>query len=253
MADAHDGNSWLERMARMRSNELQQHVLGAYFSLRAGIVVLSLAFPLTLYFGGRWWDGIPLQTSMSAYYGAHDGFMRNWFVGILWVVGWFLYAYKGFSTLENIVLNIAGVFGVLIAMVPCRCWDADPESSKVHGFVAVSFFVLMAFVCIRCGPDTIELLPDKQQQARFRRYYNIIGAAMVLSPAAALLVSYVVRQLVNYKFFVEMFGIYAFATYWLVKSWELSITSAEKTAAQGRAENVPGRGVVCLDDVQPQR
>jgi hypothetical protein len=50
--------------------------------------------------------------------------------------------------------------------------------------------------------------------------------------------------LINYKFFVETFGIYMFGLYWLVKSREISITSAEKLAAHGKLQNVKGRGVV---------
>jgi len=37
-------------------------------------------------------------------------------------------------------------------------------------------------------------------------------------------------------FFVEVFGIWAFAAYWLVKSWELRQTSADRAAARGVLE-----------------
>jgi hypothetical protein len=228
----------------MTSDKLQKNILSTYFTLRMGIVVLSVALPLILYFGGKL-GGIDLLNSMSAYYGAHGGLMRNWLVGILWVVGSFLYLYKGYSTLENILLNLAGAFAVGVGMVPCNCWpEAGEAISTLHAFVAVSFFLSMAAVCLLCAGDTINLLPDQKTRDAFKRRYRIIGVMLVASPLTALLVSYVLLQFDNYKFFVEAFGVWMFAAYWLVKSREFAITSAEKRAVRGQLENRKGRGVV---------
>jgi len=230
----------------MTPDKLQKNILSTYFTLRMGIVGLSLALPLVLYFGGRWWGGIDsLATSMSAYYGEHGGAMRNWFVGILWTVGSFLYLYKGFSDLENVLLNCAGGFAVAVAMVPCNCWsDAVGASNKLHVVVAVSFFLSMAAVCWFCADDTITLLPTKELQDQFKRRYLAITLALLVSPLAAVVASYALQQHANYKFFVEAFGVWMFGYYWWTKSREFRITSAEKRAADGTLKNVPRRGVV---------
>jgi len=175
--------------------------------------------------------------------------MRNWFVGILWAVGSFLYLYKGFSTTENVVLNFAGLFAVSVAMIPCNCWDgAVGDSNKVHAFCAVSFFLCMAVVCLFCAGDTVSLLPDQKTKDAFRRRYRIIAVLLVGSPAAAVLVSYALDQHTSYRFFIEAFGVYMFALYWVVKSRELSITSAETLALRGKVANQKGRGVVRVED-----
>jgi len=147
----------LTGLLHMKSDELQKNILSTYFSLRIGIVVLSVGLPLILYFGGVWWGQIDqLAHSMSAYYGEGGGSMRNWFVGVLWGVGWFLYAYKGFSALENYLLNFAGVCAIGVAMIPCNCWEsATGPSQKLHFVSAVSFFICMAAVCFLCAKDTI--------------------------------------------------------------------------------------------------
>jgi len=126
--------TFLKSARAMSSDELQKSILSTYFTLRMGIVVLSMMLPLILYFGGIWWGGIHnLATSISAYYGENGGTMRNWFVGILWTVGSFLYLYKGFSDFENVLLNFAGGFAVGIAMVPCNCWkEAVGPSNKLQ-------------------------------------------------------------------------------------------------------------------------
>jgi hypothetical protein len=228
----------------MTSDKLQQNILSTYFTLRMGIVVLSVLLPVILYVGGKV-GGIDLLNSMSAYYGGHSGLMRNWLVGILWTVGSFLYLYKGYSTLENILLNFAGSFAVGVAMIPCNCWpEAIGPDNTLHAVVAVAFFLCMACVCLFCAADTISLLPDQKTRDRFKRQYRIIGVLLVASPLSAIAVSYVLRQFDNYKFFVEAFGVWVFAAYWLVKSREFSITSAEKRALHGQLENRRGRGVV---------
>ena len=222
------------------AEDLRKNILSTYFALRLGIVILSVGLPIVLYVGGKFY-GIPFAESMSAYYGEHHGEMRNWFVGILWTVGSFLYLYKGFSPLENVLLNLAGGFAVAVAMVPCNCWTgAQGSSSKLHGFVAVSFFVAMAAVCWFCAEDTISLLPTKADQGRFTRRYRVISFVLLASPAAALIVSYVLTQFDSYKFFIEAFAVWTFAFYWWTKSREFRITSAEKKAIEGRLRRRPG-------------
>ena len=221
------------------AEDLRKNILSTYFTLRLGIVILSVLLPLVLYFGGKL-HGIPLADSMSAYYGEHQGEMRNWFVGILWTIGSFLYLYKGFSPLENILLNLAGAFAIGVAMVPCNCWtEAQGPSNKVHNFVAVSFFVAMALVCLFCANDTIPLLPKGEQDA-FRRRYHAIGIVLILSPLAAIVVSYAIDRHNSYKFFIEAFAVWTFAFYWYTKSREFKITSAEKKAIEGRLRRRAG-------------
>src|SRR5262245_26327112 len=125
-------------MAQMTPDQLRKNIFSTYFTLRLGIVVLAGALPIILGVGGRLWGGVDtLATSMSAYYGEHGGTMRNWLLGILWTVGAFLYLYKGFSTRENILLNIAGGCAVVLAMVPCNCWSGfEGTSNKVHNAAA---------------------------------------------------------------------------------------------------------------------
>ena len=52
----------------MTSDKLQENILSTYFTLRLGIVILSVALPPVLYFGGQL-GGVGLLNSMSAYYG----------------------------------------------------------------------------------------------------------------------------------------------------------------------------------------
>ncbi len=222
---------------------LRKNILSTYFTLRWGIVVMSGLLPVLLYAVGRWQHVPELPRSMSAYY-EYDGLVRDVFVGTLCAVGSFLYLYKGFSTAENVALNLAGIFAVGVALIPCNCLSKDQSSNTYHVVSAVSFFLSMAFVCLFCADKTLTLMPDPTTRAWFTRAYRTIGVCLVLSPAAAVAVSYVLRRFVSYQFFVEAFGVEIFGVYWAFKSVEFRRTAAEERAARGELAMVKGRGLV---------
>jgi hypothetical protein len=228
----------------MTAEDLRKNMLSTYFTLRTGIVVLAAALPVGLLVYSLWYHHGLDEDSMSAFYGAYDGAMRNWFVGILWAVGAFLILYKGFSSAENWLLNLAGGFAILTAITPCYCWGDAVGKSKLHTIFAVLFFLCMACVCWFCAEDTITLLPKESQQDRFRRTYRTIALFLLLSPLGAAAAAYLARVPDGRIFFIEWFGVWVFAAYWLAKSAEFHITSAEKLALQGHVKNVRGIGLV---------
>ena len=68
---------------------------------------------------------------------------------------------------------------------------------------------------------------------RFRRLYHLFGALMILAPAAAVGMAYF-AGIYDWKvFFIEWMGIWVFAFYWLVKSYELRRSRADEKAAMG--------------------
>ena len=228
----------------MTAEDLRKNMLSTYFTLRTGIVVLAAALPVGLLVYSLWYHHGLEEHSMSAFYGAYGGDMRNWFVGILWAVGAFLILYKGFSGVENWLLNLAGGFAILTAITPCYCWGEAPGKSTLHTIFAVLFFLCMAGVCWFCAEDTVTLLPEKSQQDKFRRTYRTIAFFLLLSPLGAAAAAYLAQVPDSRVFFIEWFGVWVFAAYWLAKSAEFHITSAEKLALQGHVKNVSGVGLV---------
>jgi hypothetical protein len=222
----------------MKSEELQNHITATYLTLRIGVAAIALAFPILLWGGGLLQE-IPFQGSMSAYYHAavDGGSMRDWFVGVLFAVGVFLYLYKGFSFRENYALNFAGAFAIGIAIFPME-WDCGEACRKItlHGICAVAFFLCIAYVCIRCASETLRLLKDPALEKRYATIYMWLGIGMIASPLIALLLTLVFRRFSSYTFFAEAAGVWVFATYWLVKSRELSHTKAERLAIEKKIE-----------------
>jgi hypothetical membrane protein len=248
--------------------ELSKHITATYQTLRVVLVVIALLFPWVLWIGGHLSnERIQLQPSMSDYYHANEvsrrefaerqaaiqeglqrqdvqldsgrGVLRNWFVGVLFVISALLFVYKGYRPAEDVALNLAGIFAVLIAVFP-NAWDGP--GLPFHGIFAVSFFLCIAYVCIFCASATLSLIEDEDKRKRYRRLYKFLGWAMVATPVIAAILSEFVQRRTSYIFFAEAAGVYAFAAYWLVKTREISETNADRRAASGELFLPAGTG-----------
>jgi hypothetical protein len=243
------------------SRTIDQQIKSTYFALRVGAAAIGFVFPLLLWGGGKI-AGITLPNSMSAYYWAtpahlcpcgenpdHScitkgsevdlsmtasmkekslvpGTMRNWFVGLLFAIGTLLYVNQGHSRKEDVALNFAGLFALGIALVPMP-WDCYHHSFSLHGFCAVSFFLCIAFVSAVCSQDTLALIKNSKARAWYRKIYVGLSVAMIASPVAAYVFNFITSQN-SYVFWAELFGIYAFAAYWCVKTKEMSGPDIQK-------------------------
>ena len=226
----------------MNSVRLQKHIYSTYARLRYGLAFIAAAFPVLLYGGGHFLYGISPRDTMSEYYFATtlpgtDPPMRVWFTGLLFVIGVFLILYRGFSLRENLLLNLAGVFGIGIALFPMPWGCArDCPALSAHRLSAVLFFACIAYVSIRCARETLYLLEDERLRSSYRRKYRFIGVAMLLSPVFALVFAELIGDLRKFVFVFETLGIWAFAYYWWTKSRELEQSGAELLAVQGKIE-----------------
>lgn len=236
---------------------LWAHFSDTYFSLRVGLAALAFAFPLVLYFYGRYRYGLDLQPSMSAYFFAATAQqcasfpMRTLFVGFLFAIGVGLYLYKGITAFENVLLNIAGVCAAMVAIFPERLsaadaqtdprlrqlfedcpavlqWAQTPQGPPLHYIAAVLLFVMLAVVAWACAYKTLEYLPaGKGDVNRFRRSYRVIAVLMLLFPLTGGVLTLTLSDMSTYVFFVEAAGVWTFGAYWAVKSRELSLSKLE--------------------------
>ena len=242
---------------RKSAGELQEHMLWTYYGLRVGLAVIGFALPVVVAVAGWLLHDLGLQPSLSAYYwgtNAVGGFgTRELLVGGLFAAAGCLYLYKGYSNKENVALNLAGAFAVLVALLPM----AEPNTtagliSKLHGTAAVLFFVCIAYVSLFRSHDTLDLVAEDLRPGYKRRYFWT-GLAMIVSPLAAVVLSY---QAPTYQFWAESLAIAAFVWYWSVKTGEMRRSEAEKHGLDAELERdvvpaPPATGV--LRRFQPAR
>jgi len=186
--------------------ESKDYLFKSYMNLRTGIVILTVLLPIILILGGFLLD-INVQNSLSSYYHAYPPdcdyttfhqlqagqYLRVTFIGLLFAIGTLLYLYKGLSNAENIALNLAGIFAVLVATFP-MAWESMENQNifkakvfgdyiSLHGLSAVLLVLCIAYVCI-CRPSkTVELVDDEKLRNRYKAIYSILGTLMILLPA----------------------------------------------------------------------
>ncbi len=211
--------------------ELDTSITATYFSLRWGMVIIAVAFPILLWLGGSWFRELslwPPLDSMSAYY---DSGMRDWFVGFLFAVAVCLYLYKGLSEKENYLLNSAGIFSVGIAVNPFSWHPAGwPAKLTPHGICAGLFFLMIVLDCWLCSGDSfaLGLLPASEEEL-YAKKYRAIGIALIVVPLLAFLINTHVlgEPFSSSVFWIEATAIWVFAFYWHTKSGELERALAE--------------------------
>ena len=217
----------------MEQRALQKHILSTYLTLRYGMGVIALLFPIVIYLFGQL-CGVQLQDSISAYYWA-DGYtstpVRVWFVGGLFSLAAFFYLYKGFTTGENIAFNFAGIFAVGVAYFPMP-WGCEDGCAKItaHGLCAVALFACLTYVVWFESKTTLSELQDPALEKEYSTKYRYTSIVMAASPITAVLLNTFVGKPGAYVFFAEACGIWAFAYFWWVKNGELKKSSATRKA-----------------------
>src|SRR5262245_28100373 len=227
---------------------LQDNFADTYWSLRAWMAGIAFALPVVIPLAGWFGYGIPWQDSLSAYYhasvpGESEAPMRVWFFGSLCAIALCLVAYKGYSRLENRLLNFAGLSTMCVAALPMqwRCDECSPVS--FHYIAAVLLFLALAWVSIGCSHQTLKEADDKTRLV-FEPLYYLTGLGMITFPITAWIWTWIIGHKSAHIFWMEFLAIWTFASFWVLKNAELRTTirslgkSLEKAAVSGDLEPV---------------
>lgn len=74
---------------------------------------------------------------------------RDWFVGMLFIVGAFFWAYNGHFRLEAWLSKLAAVAAIFVAVVPGACKTCEPGlAAYVHLGASTVLFLVLAYFCL---------------------------------------------------------------------------------------------------------
>ena len=219
-------------------------VLEPYSSYRMAIGVLGVTLPPLLVIAHA---AQGLQNSISAYYYTTG---RDWFVGILWVIGVFLFFYRykpqqpgqaksrlrliQSGSADTYLGKIAGIAAVLVALFPTEPpagLSQPPIIGKAHGAAALALFASLSL---------FPLLLFSQSRSKVR-LYKWCGWLMVLF--LGLIVAYVLAPEDVREYFaawrpmlvLEWLFIWAFGVSWFAKGFEPAVPAARTTAGASSA------------------
>ena len=204
--------------------EKENTLVISYLLLRKVIGILGFTLPFILSIGAYLISRTGIQSSLSSYYYTD---MRNVFVGVLCVIGFFLLSYRGYELSDNIAGTLGCIFAVGVAFVPT---DADSLGESglsftgyIHLIFAALFFLTLIyfslFLFTKTDPDKS---PTKNKRKR-NTVYKVCGYIMCLC-----LVLMVIYNLLpdsaqsifrphNPTYWLETFAILAFGFSWIIK------------------------------------
>ncbi|WP_376087241.1 DUF998 domain-containing protein [Roseomonas sp. CCTCC AB2023176] len=210
-------------------------ISSSYYSLRWGLAILAVLFPVLLVLQG---GGLAhAQASLSAYYhysATHPthygaGTARDIFVGVLFAIGAFLVLYRGYSIREDWAMNVAGVAAIIIALCPMD-WpvNGSAEAARTrtatwHFGAAAVFFLTLGVTCAFFSQASLKVLKNAQGRRVYTAIYAVLGMLFALVPGAIFAV-YLLSGRPNdstWVFWFEVAGILIFVTFWAVKSTEI--------------------------------
>lgn len=198
-----NGDGTKERL--LISHQMFRRILGA----------LGILLPIVLAVWGFALSGwsLVLQDSLSDYYSLRT---RDAFVGILFVIAWFLFTYQGYERKDNIAGYLACLFALGVAFFPNsgESWERIVHfSSAACLFLVLSFFSLFLFT--KSGGTR-----SPQKKTR-NRIYIVCGLIMLLCIVLVGVYNLFLQDTavadINPVFWLESLMIWAFGISWFVK------------------------------------
>lgn len=229
------------------------HLVISFLTLRKVIGILGSSLPVILIVGFFFLGGgEEFRSSISSYYHTN---MHDIFVGVLCAVSLFLFAYKGYDSIDNIAANLGGIFALGVALLPTTV-ENSRESYSIIPFVdmqiisylhfasAALFFTILAyfslFLFTKSGANRKTV-----QKKRRNRIYRICGIVMVAAiMLIAIYILFFQKTLLkqyNPVLILESVSLLAFGISWLVKG-EVLLKDKKVTSnisnAQKRSEKL---------------
>lgn len=201
------------------------YIVETYFVLRMFIASSAIGLPVALLVWAAIDPDLAMMGSISAFYYTPA---RSLLVGTLVGIGVALVAYRGYTRVSNLLLNGAGVLVIVVALFPTE----DPAFpgltlvSAIHVVAAVGFFVLVALSIVFYGQHTVSSIREPALQRRYRLAYRVLVVLVLVFPALALLIFWLADPSAA-LFAVEAAALWAFATFWIVKTYELARSHAQ--------------------------
>ena len=208
------------------NNNAHSKFMISYMQLRKVIGYLGMSLSLLLALGAYLIFDNPLERSLSAYY--HTG-MRDILVATLCVMGFFMYAYKGYDRRDDVVGDIACVFALCIAFFPTAIQkpgiavsQIEETLSLIHGISTGVFFSALIYFCLILftKSDSKNLSVKKKARNKiYRACGYIMGLCIILIGVVYILPESMAPTVEAYYpvFWLESLAIFAFSFSWLTK------------------------------------
>ena len=206
----------------MTNDETEERLIVSHLTLRRVVGILGVALPVILaLWGFALCECIELQNSISDYYSLRT---RDALVWILFAIGWFLFAYRGYDLGDSIAGYLACLFALGTALFPNS--SGDEWQRVVHFTSAVMLFLVLSYFALFLFTKSNEPRESWTDQKKLRnRIYVACGAVML---ACIVLIGLYFGLLkdtavsdIKPVFWLESLVLWTFGISWFVKGQTL--------------------------------
>lgn len=162
-----------DNLPKLYKDERDDRELVSFITLRRAVGFLGISFPILLILGGFVFSPCLSQNTagactrvlptLSEYYASGA---RDIFVGVLCVIGFFFFAYRGHSREDDIAGDLACFFALGVALFPTTSQHMIIE--KLHGASALGMFLVL-FYFSACLFTQTKDTPRERAWQRIRR------------------------------------------------------------------------------------
>lgn len=198
----------------------------SYLVMRKLVGILGIALPIILLVGAAVFRGLPVRSSISAYYYTN---VEDALTGILFAIAMFLFCCNGYERIDTISTNIAAVGAIGVALFPCSLKNLnlvpaailsrrhpavgvfqlpDNISGVFHVAFASLFFLTIAFIAFF-------VFTKGDQKARNVLYR--VCAVIIVAMLILIAITEGVKPGSYLVFVFETAALWAFGVSWLVK------------------------------------
>ena len=200
----------------------------SYLTMRRLIGILGMALPIIVVVGGFLQNEFVIEGSISGYYYTN---MRDFFVGILCVVGLFLASYKGYEKIDSVVAMTSGMSAFGMVIFPTGMFTGksvnvgmfllpDNISGYIHLTFGAIFFLSLAynslFLFTRRHPGVMG-----KEKKRRNVIYRVCGVVMIVTILGIIIYTFFLKDTYLAKFnpvlMLESIALLAFGISWIVK------------------------------------
>lgn len=206
----------------MLSNPDQPEIDHRTMKLIVGLIALSLASLTSLFAQRR------IPSISASYY--EGGWSQVIFVGFLFAIAAFLFAYNGYTRTQMVLSKIAAVAALCIALFPCACGGKDEIVKYVHGASAAVMFVILAVFCLVFYQRALSKgNPEAKRRALIYAGCGVAITVSIIVLAADFLSGGVgTARIPRLTFYGEAAALVAFGVSWLAASHYLPGTTSKQ-------------------------
>jgi hypothetical protein len=192
-------------------------LLISYLTLRRVVGILGVLLPVLVVVGDNLWGSqLGIRPSISDYY---QSIARDVFVGVLFVIGWFLYSYRGYDRQDDLAGNFACGFAMGVALFPAA--SSVPLVGTLHFVSAALLFSILAYFSWFLFTKTaVGRKPTSEKLLRNRVYRSCavgIVTSLLLIVVFKLFFTKTVVASGQPVFWLETAALWCFGLSWFVK------------------------------------